>query len=194
MEHAREFGRLRDHADHDPLTGLRNRRGFDAAFLGERLRFERYGHALSVLMLDIDHFKRINDEHGHDAGDEVLRVVASVLRIALRDVDVVARHGGEEFVVLLPETPASAAAEVGERVRAAVAAAQVHAGGTAIPVRVSVGVSSCPELVIAPADLLASADAALYEAKRAGRDCVMLAARAARSGVPDPPRRTPRAL
>ena len=182
LEHSREFGRLRDRADRDALTGLLNRRGFEAAFAGERQRFERYGHALALLLLDIDLFKGINDEHGHEAGDEVLRVVAGVLRNAIRDVDVPARHGGEEFVVLLPETPLAAARDVAERIRTAVAGAHVAAGSAIIPVRISVGVSACPELVASPGELIASADGALYEAKRAGRDRVAVATPSARPG------------
>lgn len=175
LDHAREYGRLRERADRDALTGLRNRRAFEAAFLAERMRFERYGRPMSLLMIDLDHFKSINDQYGHQAGDEVLRTVARVIQGAVRDVDVPARFGGEEFIVLLPETPLAAAAEVAERVRAAVERAAVLAEGRALDVRVSVGVSSCPERVPTPQALPGSADAALYEAKRGGRNRVELA-------------------
>ncbi|HSJ13053.1 MAG TPA: GGDEF domain-containing protein [Longimicrobiales bacterium] len=186
LEHSAEFGRLRERADHDALTGLRNRRAFEAAFLAERQRFERYGHPIALLILDIDHFKAINDEHGHEAGDEVLRATAALLRTAVRDVDIPARFGGEEFVVLLPETPLAAARDVAERVRATVAAKPVIAAGHEVAVRVSVGVSACPEIVAAAGELLGSADTALYEAKRGGRNQVVTAATAAR-GIPHAP-------
>jgi diguanylate cyclase (GGDEF)-like protein len=137
-------------------------------------------------MLDIDHFKRINDEHGHDAGDEVLRAVAAVLRNATRDVDVTARHGGEEFVVLLPETGLAAARDAAERVRTAVATATVDPGGRQLSVTVSVGVSAWPDSATAPADLLPGADAALYEAKRSGRNRVVAARPHETAAVPAP--------
>ena len=175
LDHALEYGRLRERADRDVLTGLRNRRAFDAAFLAERLRFERYGRPLAALLLDIDHFKHINDTFGHEAGDEVLRKLAAVLQSAVRDVDIAARFGGEEFVVLLPETALAAAAEVAERVRAAVERSAFTAAGQSLQVRVSIGVAACPEQADSPQALLGSADGALYEAKRAGRNQVRLA-------------------
>ncbi|NJD11582.1 MAG: GGDEF domain-containing protein [Gemmatimonadetes bacterium] len=175
LDHALEYGRLRERADRDVLTGLRNRRAFDAALLAERLRFERYARPLAALLLDIDHFKSINDTYGHEAGDDVLRTIARVLESAIRDVDIPARYGGEEFVVLLPETAAPAAAEVAERVRAAVERSTFGAAGRPLQVRGSIGVAACPELVATPQALLGSADAALYEAKRGGRNQVCLA-------------------
>lgn len=175
LEHARAFGRLRDHADRDALTQLRNRRAFDDVITGEKVRFERYGRPVGVLVLDLDHFKAINDTHGHEAGDEVLRRVGRAIGACIRDVDTAARLGGEEFVVLLPETGLAAALEVAGRIRAAIAAAPVEWRGRTIAVRASIGVSACPDVVAAPADLVGSADAALYQAKRAGRDRVMAA-------------------
>lgn len=175
LEHAREYGELRDYADSDPLTQLPNRRAFEKTLATEAGRFERYGHPISLMVLDLDHFKGINDHYGHEAGDEVLRRAARTIAASVRDVDVAARLGGEEFVVLLPETSLAAAAEVAERVRAAIAAMPVQWRATTIPVRVSIGVSACPERVAGPGELLGSADAALYQAKGAGRDRVVTA-------------------
>lgn len=177
LHHAREYGQVRERADRDALTGLRNRRAFDAAFLAEQQRVARYPHAMSVLMVDVDHFKSVNDQLGHEAGDEVLRTVAGIIDRAVRDVDIPARYGGEEFIVLLPETGLAAAREVAERVRAAVERTSVYAGGAQIDVRVSVGVSSCPEVVDSPLALPGSADAALYVAKERGRNRVETAVR-----------------
>jgi diguanylate cyclase (GGDEF)-like protein len=175
LQHAREYGELRESADRDPLTELPNRRAFDKALAHEAGRYERYGHPLSLLVLDLDHFKGVNDSYGHEAGDEVLRRAARIIAACVREIDTVARLGGEEFVVLLPETPLAAAADVAERIRAAIAAAPVEWRGRAIPVRVSVGVSSCPACVRQPSELVGSADAALYRAKESGRDRVVSA-------------------
>jgi diguanylate cyclase (GGDEF)-like protein len=175
LEHAREYGELRDYADRDPLTQLPNRRAFDKALALEAGRMERYGHPLALMVLDLDHFKAVNDRHGHEAGDEVLRRAARTIAASVRDVDIAARMGGEEFVVLLPETSLAAAAEAAERVRSAIAALPVEWNGTTIPVRVSVGVSACPERVSSTTDLVGSADAALYQAKAGGRNRVVTA-------------------
>jgi diguanylate cyclase (GGDEF)-like protein len=175
LEHARVFGSLRESAERDPLTQLRNRRAFDEIFAGEAMRFERYGRPISLLMLDLDHFKAVNDRLGHEAGDEVLRRVARTVESCIRDVDAAARLGGEEFVALMPETSLAAALDAGERIRKAIAAATIEWRGTSIPVTVSVGVSSAPELVATPDSLIGSADAALYQAKAEGRNRVMAA-------------------
>lgn len=175
LQHARAWGDLRESAERDPLTGLRNRRAFDEAFDAESRRWERYGRPLAVMVLDIDHFKSVNDTWGHEAGDDVLRRVARVVASGVRDADIPARMGGEEFVVIMPETGLAAAAEVAERIRGAVAGLEVEWQGRPIPVRLSVGVSAAPERVDHPRDLVASADAALYRAKEEGRDRVVLA-------------------
>ncbi len=175
LEHALELGRARQSAETDPLTALPNRRAFERAWRAEIARHERYLQPLAMILLDIDHFKQINDRWGHDAGDEVLRSVAGALRRAVRDVDLPARHGGEEFVVLLPQTAFAAASDAAERLRSAIEELHVRWTGDTIPVRVSLGVSGCPASVASPDDLLRSADAALYEAKRAGRNRVVAA-------------------
>src|SRR5690606_15438466 len=104
MEHAREFGSIRLQAERDPLTHLRNRRAFDAVFEAESGRFTRHGRPLALLVIDLDHFKAINDAYGHEAGDEALTRTARVIEASIRDIDTAARFGGEEFVVLLAES------------------------------------------------------------------------------------------
>jgi diguanylate cyclase (GGDEF)-like protein len=175
LKHALEFGLARENAETDALTTLPNRRAFESAWRGEIARHERYAQPVSLVLLDIDHFKQINDRWGHDAGDEVLRSVAQALRHGIRDVDLPARLGGEEFVVLLPETTFTAASEAAERLRSAIELLHVRWLGQTIPVRVSIGVSACPTSVASPADLLHTADTALYEAKRTGRNRVVAA-------------------
>src|SRR5690606_37200934 len=109
LEHALEYGRVRDSAERDPLTGLLNRRGFERRLADEAARFDRYAQSIGLLLIDIDHFKRINDTWGHDAGDDVLRTVAATIAAGIRDVDDAVRFGGEEFAVLLPSTGHAAA-------------------------------------------------------------------------------------
>jgi diguanylate cyclase (GGDEF)-like protein len=160
----------------DGLTGVFNRH-----FLDERLQSEfafarRHGTPLSLLMLDADHFKRVNDTHGHPAGDEVLRRIAAALTEMVRTEDVVARYGGEEFVLLLRATPMELACGVAERIRASIELLQIDHGGTRIPVTVSIGLAcQRPERNYdAASGLLASADAALYQAKENGRNRVFI--------------------
>jgi diguanylate cyclase (GGDEF)-like protein len=175
IEHSLQYGALHDTADRDPLTQLRNRRGFDRMFDDATARHARHARPLSLLVLDLDHFKSVNDRYGHEAGDVVLTRVARLIEAGIRDVDTAARFGGEEFVVLLPETGLKAALDVAERIRTAVADAYIEWHGTMIPVRVSIGVSCCPDRVTAPSELLGSADAALYRAKAEGRNRVVVA-------------------
>ena len=165
------LGARRD-ATHDALTGLANRRRLDARLAVEHARAQRHPSPLSVLMLDLDHFKRVNDEHGHAAGDAVLAAAAGALRDELRAVDVGARFGGEEFLAVLPDTPLDDAMRVAERVRRRIAALSTVHDGASIEVTVSIGVAQLgvDESIV---DLIARADAALYAAKRGGRDrCV----------------------
>jgi diguanylate cyclase (GGDEF)-like protein len=175
LQHAVQYGSIKESAARDPLTMLRNRRAFEEVFTAETSRFERYGRPLSLMMLDLDHFKGINDRFGHEAGDEVLRRTARIIEDCVRDVDTAARVGGEEFVVLMPETGLGAALDAAERIRSSIAKATVDWRGTAIPVRVSAGVSSAPEIVATPAELMGSADTALYAAKAHGRNRVAAA-------------------
>ncbi|WP_238389850.1 GGDEF domain-containing protein [Pseudoxanthomonas koreensis] len=136
---------------------------------GQMRRFERYGAASSLLMIDIDGFKRVNDSQGHVAGDQVIREVSAQLLAGLRSADAAGRYGGDEFGVLLPGTERQAAQEVAERLRQRVAA-QVAAAG--IPVTVSIGVAEIEDGMFTPEDWTAAADEALYRAKAAGRNRV----------------------
>lgn len=162
-----------DHlASHDPLTGLPNRHAVVEAAARETARSARLGYPLSVLLLDIDHFKPVNDTHGHDAGDAVLRAFAVAAASGLRRDDVLGRYGGEEFLALLPNADREAALAVGERIRAAVGAMTVDHAGRTITVTVSIGVAEVPPRGGVWNDIMRAADAALYEAKRGGRDRV----------------------
>ncbi len=157
----------------DPLTGLFNRRQMMEVLDNEVRRSRRLRHQFSVVMADVDLFKRYNDEHGHPAGDVVLKRVATIMREASRDVDFVARYGGEEFLIMMPETELEGAAEFAERIRQKLGAERLHAGR----ITLSLGVSAFPIHGDAPEQLIAEADAALYLAKRAGGDRVVAAAR-----------------
>jgi diguanylate cyclase (GGDEF)-like protein len=155
----------------DPLTGLANRRAFDEDLVREAARAARSGAPLSVVVLDVDRFKAVNDTHGHSAGDAVLRAVAARAEAAIRAGDLLARIGGEEFAILLAGADLARAVEAAERIRAALAASPVEAAGRALAVTASFG---CAALAPgeAPHALVARADACLYEAKRDGRDRV----------------------
>lgn len=161
----------------DPLTGLHNRAYLDTHLKALVARAADRGTALSVMIADIDRFKAINDMHGHDAGDAVLREFAARLRARIRGIDLVCRYGGEEFVVVMPETPAGLAGIVAERVRGAVAERPFPLpGGGEIAVTVSLGVASLAPPGDAVAALMKRADSALYEAKNGGRNRVVAAA------------------
>ena len=155
-------------ANTDGLTGLCNHRHLHERLAQEIERAERYDRPLSVVMGDLDHFKRFNDTHGHPRGDELLIRVAQTLRQASRAADIVARYGGEEFTLILPETPASDAGVLAERARHAID--QIEIGGTC-PISISVGVASYSPGLSQEA-LIEAADAALYAAKRRGRNRV----------------------
>ena len=170
----------------DPLTSLRNRRAFDARLEEEFLHARRYERPLSLAIIDVDHFKSINDEHGHDAGDAVLRGVAKIIGGGTRQTDFVARIGGEEFAILLPETPLFEALQFAEKVRSSIAAQDV-AGHH---VTISIGIANIPHSGVSEMRyLFNAADQALYRAKNGGRNRVELERRTAcRSGVSHPPR------
>jgi diguanylate cyclase (GGDEF)-like protein len=157
----------------DALTGLSNRLRMMEVLENEVRRSRRLHHHFSVVMADVDLFKRYNDEHGHPAGDLVLQRVAAIMREASRDVDFVARYGGEEFLIMMPETELEGASEFAERIRKKLADDRLPAGH----ITLSLGVSAFPQHGDTPEQLIAEADAALYLAKRAGGDRVVAAAR-----------------
>ena len=156
----------------DKLTDLKNRRYFDEQFARESARVFRTGSSLALVMGDVDHFKRVNDGHGHDAGDAVLRAIATRFGQAVRDIDVAARLGGEEFAVLLPGTDLDGALVMAERLRRSIEARPVLAGGIEIPVTMSFGVAAFPRSSPTREGILLAADRALYRAKADGRNCV----------------------
>lgn len=158
----------------DPLTNTGNRVAMDQVLGREVELARRNGQPLSLLMLDIDYFKRINDEHGHSAGDEALKAVATTLKNQLRNIDMVFRYGGEEFLVLLSGTPREGAALVGERLRQSVMELQCLAQGKPIELSISLGCATL-EAGEAIESLLERADKALYSAKGSGRNCMAMA-------------------
>ncbi|TFW06768.1 diguanylate cyclase [Oxalobacteraceae bacterium OM1] len=160
----------------DPLTGLFNRRYLDETLRRELSRAERKQTPLCVIMMDLDHFKRINDGFGHDAGDAVLKAVAQVVRHHVRESDLACRYGGEEIMLILPECDLAVALDRAERIRAAVAALDIHhAGRTLGAVTASLGVAAYPEHGRAGESLVPAADQALYRAKQEGRNRVLAA-------------------
>ena len=168
----------------DPLTGAGNFRHLTATMAKEVERATRFNRPLSLLMLDLDHFKQVNDTQGHAFGDAVLREFARRLAGCLREVDVVARYGGEEFVVVLPETAAEGASAVAARIVDAVRKEPFRAGGHTRTVTVSVGVASFPDHGRTASELMRAADGALYSAKHGGRDRWVLAEGSGGKDVP----------
>ena len=163
-------GRLERLAMTDELTGLSNRRAFFALAQRELQKARRYSAPLAFIMLDIDHFKSCNDSHGHDSGDAVLRMIAEVMRGQLRDVDIPARLGGEEFGVLLPNTTEREAGLSAERLRAAIASTSCENRGVTLSVTVSLGVAERREAAADLEAIMRKADEALYRAKAGGAE------------------------
>jgi len=158
-------------ASHDPLTGLLNRREMGRILNSESLRSQRYKRTFSLMLCDIDNFKKINDNYGHKFGDTVLKMISDAFRNGTRTQEFIARWGGEEFLVLLPETPIDGTMIVAERLRASVEKEKIVFGKEEIGVTVSIGVGEYnPSLSIE--DNLDSIDKKLYEAKKAGKNCV----------------------
>jgi diguanylate cyclase (GGDEF)-like protein len=156
----------------DPLTGLANRRAFERALEQYQGEGRRAAPPATLIYVDLDHFKRLNDSLGHAAGDSALRHVARLLEAAVRDGDLVARIGGEEFAVWLPRTPLAEGLEVAERIRHSVASTSWQWSGSPYPLRTSCGVAAYPQPIGDLANLRTAADAALYRAKEAGRNRV----------------------
>lgn len=159
----------KDRASHDPLTGLPNRGAYDRFIGREFARWSRYGQPLCVAVLDVDHFKRVNDSYGHKTGDRVLQTLAELFRNRVREVDFVARYGGEEFVLVMPETPALSGSRLLEELREAVASCRFRYRDAVVPVTISAGVADVID-GDTPDTLFERADDALYKAKQAGRN------------------------
>jgi diguanylate cyclase (GGDEF)-like protein len=164
--------KYRQMASTDSMTGLHNRRHFFELAEQEFERSRRYAHALSILMMDVDNLKSVNDTFGHLAGDLLIQTVAKACRQELRKVDLVGRYGGDEFVALLPETPLSKAAHGIERLHARIAQETLHFEGQAVLVSISIGAAELDESCQRLEMLLAHADQALYSAKAAGKNRV----------------------
>jgi two-component system cell cycle response regulator len=176
-----ENARLREVALVDPLTGLHNYRHFLEQLDVEMERVRRTGAPCSLLMLDLDHFKQVNDLHGHEAGNTVLRQAAGLIKAGTRATDIACRYGGEEFAVILPATDLEGAVRIAERIRRAVKRRAVRHGESELKVTLSAGAACFRYLeTTGRSELVQRADAALYEAKRCGRD------RVCRLEVPSP--------
>jgi len=154
----------------DPLTGIHNRRAYEQRFREEMQRFSRYGQIFSLLILDIDHFKNVNDEHGHVVGDRCLKEIVGRIGPILRECDFLARYGGEEFVVLLPGIDCSRAYQVGEKLRLTIERTRFQFRGTDIPLTISIGVSAVKDSDQDEEALFQRVDKAVYDAKRTGRN------------------------
>ena len=174
------FGRLladlRHRSRHDGLTGLLNRRTMEETLLSQVQRSRRTREPFTVLMLDLDHFKAINDQHGHAAGDRALKHTAAALKAELREVDAIGRFGGEEFLVLMPGATVETALPVAERLRAALVTDAPRLEGATLLLSASIGIAQWREPEEDTSRLLLRADAALYRAKLRGRDCVVVEA------------------
>lgn len=165
--------KLEEHSHRDGLTGIYNRRYLDVRLTQELERMSRYQAAFfTVILFDLDRFKLVNDTYGHVAGDEVLRVVASRVLTTLRDTDVFGRYGGEEFLLLLPQTDLAGAEIAAERIRAILCSLPVQFGETEIKISASLGVSECHSEAANPQKVIEEADLALYVSKQNGRNRV----------------------
>jgi len=163
---------LREKSIRDPLTGLYNRRFFEELLGKEFSRVKRSGQPVGLLFLDIDHFKRLNDTHGHQFGDLVLSKVAQCIETASRESDVVARFGGEEFIVLLTDATTGSAEIVAERIRSSVESLELEQNAVRAPVTISIGAAFCDGPDDSPQALIGRADGMLYQSKESGRNCV----------------------
>ena len=167
--------KLREMNTRDALTNTYNRRFLDSVLDKEFKRHKRYGHPMSVIMLDIDHFKMVNDKYGHQCGDEVLKSFSSIIQHELRDLDFLARYGGEEFCCLLPETPPDGALLVAERLRKAIEESTYKFQDFKLKITSSLGVCSSTPEHQEVSKLIELADKGLYQAKEFGRNTVIVA-------------------
>ncbi|MBI9079376.1 MAG: GGDEF domain-containing protein [Pseudodesulfovibrio sp.] len=175
LRNALAFKEVKLRADRDGLTRIYNRHSFEERLVYEIKRRRRYNHDLSLLMVDLDHFKQINDTYGHKAGDLVLRKIGDILTQTFRGTDLAARYGGEEFVVLLPHTTEIAAWKLAERVREIIEACKFHFDGHDFSITASIGVASVEAGALTKDDdLILKADKALYKAKHNGRNTVVI--------------------
>lgn len=171
LEKSRLFHEKEAEAVTDPITGLSNHRRFQERIREEFVRSVRHPEPISLILIDLDFFKKVNDRYGHPAGDAVLRGLSRILKGAAREVDLVARYGGEEFTLLLPNTDSEGAMKLAERIRRLVESSSFPIeGGSKIGITISIGVASCPEDAQEPDELLQKADLALYTAKQKGRN------------------------
>lgn len=170
----RVLAELREQAMTDPLTGLYNRRYFSDALARELSRAKRSGGPVSVMLMDLDFFKKVNDTWGHPAGDAVLKAIGSLIRKSLRGSDIAARQGGEEFAMLMPQTAGAIVAQRAEAMRREVEAMTIQYGTESIRVTASFGVAERGPSTESPADLMKTVDEAMYAAKAAGRNRVSL--------------------
>ncbi|MCL4488713.1 MAG: diguanylate cyclase [Chloroflexi bacterium] len=190
---------LRKDAATDAKTGLWNSAHFTKLFATELERAKRFGHPLTVIMADLDLLRNINNRYGHLAGDIVLAAIGGIIRSTIRDYDIAARFGGEEFTIALPETGPEEAVAIAERLRRAIEAANFNIGNSEAPIHatMSFGLASFPQDCVTPNDLIHHADLAVYQAKLRGRNCVVLASDVPRSIRPeghdiDPPESEPK--
>ena len=175
-ERKRAEAALEHMATHDTLTGLNNRNVIEKRIIDEIHRASRYHHSLTVFVIDIDHFKKVNDSYGHQIGDTVLRSFARILDSSVRKTDYAARYGGEEFVVLLPETALPEATKLAQQLRKRIAAHSIPlAGNDVLKISVSIGIALFPEHGDSLEGLLRAADLAMYAAKQDGRNCARVA-------------------
>jgi diguanylate cyclase (GGDEF)-like protein len=169
---AEYYDQLYQFSIRDGLTGLYNRKSFDDKLDSEFTRSKRYGHSLSLVIIDIDYFKQVNDTYGHLAGDAVLTNISKLFGRFFRSVDFIARYGGEEFAIILPETPINGAVLTTERIRIALSQNEVYVNQHTITVTISAGIAEYKPELKSPTELIAAADKKLYEAKNNGRNRV----------------------
>ena len=169
-------------SDTDELTGLYNMRAFTMVLSRNFKQAMRYSHKLSIVMLDCDNLKQVNDTHGHESGNRLLQHVARTIRSELRGSDVLARYGGDEFIALLPETDAGGAREMGERIRRSIEMSRLDVHGTDVISTVSIGIASFPEDGGSLELIMEKADKAMYYAKERGRNRVVMAGSGAENG------------